>query len=200
MSNWSTFNIDEVIKNFFRQNSSVSFVLTMGIRPRSSTLGRRFHLDVEPRLSVRDADATEDWVSDLNRLIVQVTHSLPEIYQTPENAMISMNWNRSTMRTKPYLGGSIVQRDEIRISARELLDLLAGRLDQKRFAENHDMGSGTNIFSIYQSLGKMIKRAEIEHRPEEDDDWVILEFSVGDPAVSNFRMPKSSKSAQREQG
>ncbi len=198
--NWSTFNMEEVINDFFRQNSSISFVVTMGIRSRSSTLGRGFHLDVVPKLFVRDANATKDWVSDLNRLVVQVTHSLPEIYQTPENAMISMNWNRSTMRTKPYLGGSIVQRDEIRISARELLDLLAGRLDQKRFAENHGMGDGTNVFSIYQSQGKMIKRAEIEHRPEEDDDWVILEFSVGDPAVSNFRMPKSSKSAQREQG
>jgi hypothetical protein len=113
--------------------------------------------------------------------------------------MTSMNWNRSKIRTKPYLGGSTVEGDQIRISARELLDLLTGRLDQKRFAENHDMGSG-NIFSIFQSQGKMIKRAEVEHRPEEDDDWVILEFSRDDPAVSKFRMPKSTRSGQKEQG
>jgi hypothetical protein len=47
MSNWSTFSKDEVIKDFFRQNSSVLFVVTMGIRSRPSTLGRRFHLEVE---------------------------------------------------------------------------------------------------------------------------------------------------------
>ena len=189
MSNWSTFNMDEVIEDFFRQNSSVSFVVTMGIRSRSSSLDRRFHLDVEPRLFVRAPDKTKDWASDLNRLIVQVTHSLPEIYQTPDNAMISMNWNRSTMPTKPYIGGWIVEGDKIRISARELLDLLAGKLDQKRFAENHYLGGGTNIFSVYQSQGKMIKRADVEHRPEEDDDWIVLEFSVNDPAGSNFRAP-----------
>ena len=34
-SSWATFNIDEVIKDFLRQNSSVSFVVTMGIRSRS---------------------------------------------------------------------------------------------------------------------------------------------------------------------
>jgi hypothetical protein len=94
----------------------------------------------------------------------------------------------------------MVKGNEIRISARELLDLLSGRLDQKRFAENHDVGGGTNIFSIYQSHGKMINKASVEHQPEGDDDWVILEFSPGDPAVSNFRVPKSAKSAQTEQG
>ena len=82
-----------------------------------------------------------------------------------------------------------MEGDKIRISARELLDLLAGKLDQKRFAENHYLGGGTNIFSVYQSQGKMIKRADVEHRPEEDDDWIVLEFSVNDPAGSNFRAP-----------
>ena len=86
--------------------------------------------------------------------------------------------------------------NEIRISARELPDLLAGKLDQKLFAENHDIG-GKNIFSIFRSQGKMIDRANVEHYPEEDDDWVILEFSADDPAMSNFRVPKC---AQKEKG
>ena len=94
----------------------------------------------------------------------------------------------------------MVRGNEIRISARELLDLLAGRLDQKRFAQNHDIGGGKNIFSLYQSQGKMIKRAEVERRPEEDDDWVILEFSADDPAVSDFRAPRPDKLTRTEQG
>ena len=87
---------------------------------------------------------------------------------------------------------------EIRISARELFDLLAGRLDQKRFAQNHDMGGG-NIFSIFQAHGKMIKRAEVECRPDDDDDWLILEFGADDPAVSSFKVPKSDKSEQPQE-
>ena len=84
--------------------------------------------------------------------------------------------------------------NEIRISARELLDLLAGKLDHKRFAENHDMGGG-NIFTIYRAKGKMISEASVERRPEEDDDWIILKFSADDPAVSDFKMPEASRSA-----
>ena len=91
-------------------------------------------------------------------------------------------------------------RNEVRISARELLDLLAGRLDQRRFAEHHDAGGGTNIFSIFRSQGRMITAASVEHSPEEDDDRVILQFGAGDPAVSKFRVPKSAQSKQAEQG
>lgn len=89
--------------------------------------------------------------------------------------------------------------DEIRISARELLDLLTGKLDQKRFAQHHSLGNG-DIFSNFQAHGKMIKRAEVERRPDEDDDWVILEFGADDPAVSSFKVPNSGKSGQTEQG
>ena len=55
------------------------------------------------------------------------------------------------------------------------------------------MSRGKNIFSLYEAQGKMIKKAHIENRPEEDDDWVILEFAAGDPAVSDFSVPKSYK-------
>jgi hypothetical protein len=199
MSNWATFNMDEVISDFFRQHSSVSFVVTMGIRSRLSAPAGTSHLYVEPKVFVRGTDRAEDWVPSVNRLVAQVTDSLPQIFQTPENAVISMDWNRSTMHTKPYLGGSEMTRNEVRISSRELLDLLAGRLDQRRFAENHDTGGGTNIFSIFRSQGRMITAASVEHRPEDDDDQVILRFGAGDPAVSKFRIPKSTESAQAEQ-
>ena len=187
MSNWSTYTMHEVVNEFFRQNESVAFVMTIGIKSSSSTFEGRFHNDFEPKLFVNGS--SEDWVSNLDHLFSRVVSSLPAIYQTPENAMNSLKWNQSTKRTKPFLGGSILRGNEIRISARELLDLLAGRLDQARFAENHAVGGGNNIFSLYQAQGKMIKRAEVERRPEEDDDWVILEFSTDDPAVSNFRVP-----------
>ena len=199
MSNWATFNMTEVIKDFFRQHSSISFVVTMGIKSTPLTLGASVPHEFEPKLFVRPADAPKDWVSHLDRLVFQVICSLPKICQTPENAIRSLKWHRSTLRTTPYLGGWILEGNKIRISARELLDLLAGKLDQKRFAENHDTGGG-NIFTVYRAHGKMIKRADVEPRPEEDDDWVILEFSADDQAVSKFRLPKSEESAQREQG
>lgn len=188
MLHWSTYKMEEVVGEFFRQNKSVAFVVTIGIKSTSSMFGGRFHLDFEPKLFVRDT--SEDWVTDLDRLFVQVISSLPRIHQTPENAVNELKWNQSALRTKPFMGGSMIQGNKIQISTRELLDLLAGKLDQNRFAENHRIGGSDNIFKLYQARGKTIKRAEVEHRPDEDDDWIMLEFSDDDPAVSRFRVPE----------
>lgn len=196
MSNWATFSTDEVIRDFLRQYGSVAFVVTIGIRARH--LGRgQIHDDFDLRLFLRNADSTKQWASDLEGVLQQVIRSLPRMYQTPENAMNSMKWNRSTTETRLYLGGCEMRGNEIRISARTLLDLLIGKLDQKRFAQHHALGSG-DIFSNFQAHGMMIKRAEVERRPDEDDDWVVLEFGPDDPAVSNFRLPKSDKSGRAE--
>lgn len=196
--NWSNYAISEIVSDFFRQNGSVDFVLTIGIRQRSMT-GNKRHSDYEKSLFVRDT--CKKWTSNIERLFEAVISSLPEIYQTPENAANSLKHSQTTKTIAPFLGGSTLIGNEIRISARELLDLLAGRLEQKRFAENHDLGGG-NIFSLYQAKGKLIKRAEIEVRPEEDDDWLILEFSEGDPAVSKFKVPDahSRSRAMRKPG
>jgi hypothetical protein len=78
---------------------------------------------------------------------------------------------------------------EVKISARELLDLLAGRLDQKRFADNHAVGGG-NMFSVFRDQGKMIRRICVERQDGKDDDWIVFEFS-DDPAVSDFKVPEA---------
>lgn len=182
--NWSTYKMDEVVTEFFRQNDSVEFVLTIGIISNFKMSGVQH--EYAHRLFARDRKS--DWVLGLKRLSDKVVSSLPSIAQTPENVLNIMKWNQSAKWTRPYMGGSIVKGNEIRISCRELLDVLAGRLDQGSFAQNHDLGGG-NIFAIWRSQGKMINRAEVEHRPDEDDDWITLEFKKGDPAVCDFTVP-----------
>lgn len=196
LPNWSAYRMNEVIEEFFRQHRSVAFVVTIGIRSNSSMMTRRANHDFELKLFARESNAGLQ--SSLQNLLNQVIASLPEVYQTPENALNSMKWNQSTKRSKSYLGGWQLKGDEIRISTRELLDLLAGKLDQKRFAKNHDTGGGKNLFSLYRSQGMMIAGASIERCPEEDDDWLILQFSEDDPAVSDFRVPEKRKSAKAE--
>jgi len=187
MSNWATYRMEDVVHEFLRQNSSVAFVTTMGVRWRNS------YLYVVPRVFVRRGYSGKAWVATLNDLITRVVQCLPQLQQTPENVLSEMRWNRSTIQTKPYFGESIMSANEIRISARELLDLLSGRLDQKRFLERHAVGQ-TNFFNLVQSRRGMISAVGFEHRPDEDDDLVILQFSEGDPAVSPFKVPELSKS------
>jgi hypothetical protein len=189
ISNWATYSMDQVVQEFFRQNTSVSFVATIGIRPQRSGIGAGRHLLAEPRLFVRPADQPHQWTAGLGRLLQQVTRALPELQQTPENVRISMDWNRSIRWTKPYYGGAVMTRNEIRMSARELLDLLAGKLDYERFAKRYDLGGG-NLFRLFRDRGRMISSTAIEHCPDEDDDWVVLRFSDGDPVTSDFTVPE----------
>jgi hypothetical protein len=56
--NWATYTIPEVIRDFFRQNRSVAFVITIAIKWRhfNSSSGRPF--EYGPKLFVRDAPPT----------------------------------------------------------------------------------------------------------------------------------------------
>ncbi len=73
--------------------------------------------------------------------------------------------------------------NEIRMSSRELLDLLAGKLDYELFAKRYDLGGG-NLFRLFRDRGRMITSAALEHCADEDDDWVVLRFSSeGDPTT-----------------
>lgn len=185
-ANWSTYSAREVVSEFLRQNKSTAFVVTIGVKSRATNIGARIRHTIEPRLFVRDTAA--DWARDLDALLGRVVASLPAVRETPDNALNSLKWNRLTRGERPYLGGTVVTGNEIRISARELLDLLAGRLDQEGFARNHDMGGG-NIFSVWRARGRTIRQTRLERCPDEDDDWVVLEFEDNDPAVCNFTAP-----------
>jgi hypothetical protein len=180
--NWATYSMDEIVGEFFRQNDSVAFVITLGIKSAGNGLEYR------PNLFVRELGPP--WISGLGRLLKNVLSSLPPPCETPGNALNDLKWNKSTKRTRPYIGGWELQGNRIRMSTREVLDLLAGVLDQKRFCERYEVAGG-NIFSRFRAEGKMISRAEVERRPEKDEDWIILEFSADDPAVSDFKVPKS---------
>ena len=74
---------------------------------------------------------------------------------------------------------------KIRISARELVELMSGKLDQKQFVKDHSIGGG-NFFDSRLKSGELIAKASVERRPDEDDDWIVFEFGEPDAAVAQF--------------
>ena len=82
----------------------------------------------------------------------------------------------------------------IKLSARAVTELLAGRIDRKRFLQEHGM-TGTELnekpFPFFEQqllAGRTIKRASVEREPHKDDDWIVLEFDGPDTAVSPYRI------------
>lgn len=48
-------------------------------------------------------------------------------------------------------------------------------------------------FSHYRNQNRLIVNPRIEHEPEKDDDWIVLEFGEPDVAISEFKMPDTYK-------
>ncbi len=77
---------------------------------------------------------------------------------------------------------------QIIISSRTLVDLLAGRIDQEQFFKDHgsDQFNVRAFFEKRLAEGRMITELGLELREDQDDDWVILRFGEPDPAISLF--------------
>jgi hypothetical protein len=93
-------------------------------------------------------------------------------------------------------GGAKVSGRSIRISARTLLELLAGKLDQETFLKAHGLvpseltNTPYNFFLEKLERGQLLIDAEVEHIPDEDDDWIVFHFGELDTAISPFRANK----------
>jgi hypothetical protein len=181
---WSTYSMAQVVAEFFRQHGSVEFVSIIAIK-QGSQWGRNEYV-YDPKCFLPKRSRISE--GDLGVLLVEVVHRLPPIQLTPENAVRVMKWKKSGKYGG--LGGWSVGGNKIKISARDLLALMAGQLDQERFVKGYSTGA-SNFFDLRLKRGELITSATVERRPDEDDDWVTFEFSEPDPAVARFSEPTS---------
>lgn len=110
-----------------------------------------------------------------SKTVELIRHSfkyLPPISCTPVNA-------RRTYRYPPHYGGGVMSAGrgslmKVKISLLTLQALLSGEISHAEFARDHgDLGKAISK-AIHD--GMMISKIEIEHCPDEDDDWAHLEF------------------------
>jgi hypothetical protein len=79
----------------------------------------------------------------------------------------------------------------MRLSARALQELIAGRLSKEEF-ELCTTGK-PNLFALQLAQGRTISSVRFEPKgTNEDDDYVVFEFS-DDPAAAKLRLPGSPK-------
>ena len=77
---------------------------------------------------------------------------------------------------------------DIKMSARMLLEILAGTRTLQEFGEGYDFERRGNPFRRMLDQGKLISEVTVEHHPEKDDDVVTIGFRGPDPAVSPFEI------------
>jgi hypothetical protein len=188
-SHWSEVPARDIVEEFLRQYSSIDFVLLLMVRERS----RQCHAEpaerwVHPMLVVRRCCQARD---QLDALIVKMLSELPKPVAMPVNAALRA---REPGYDLGHHGGCTVGRGKIRISSRELMEILAGlrtledngakyieasrkmprRPNPAQIAFLHNLQEGRLPAAI-----SVIKTGE-----DDGDDWVEFEFGSLDPAIS----------------
>jgi hypothetical protein len=191
-----TYSASDVISAFFRKHSSVNFVVTLSLRNHSDrTLKQR----IEHRVYVR---SIEGWHSALFLFFEEFAKRIPQVTQTPENALNELRFWEGKERRRLHLGGISVtygrqSAKEIRISTHTLLEALAGRIPQAVLTQHFGMGVGrSNLFDQQLRAGCLLESATVERKPDEDSDEIVFRFGEPDPATSSFvtkRTPPKSE-------
>lgn len=186
------FNAQQVAEHFLRGSQTIDLVLLVTVVEESvSAFARRDHRYLRCGLvaapSCRPAHLTADVVDAVRHVFEEAVKKLPEPRMMPDNALIrnlNLEWSASME------GGYEERGDRIKVSARAVLELLAGAMTYERFAEIHGWSEGRfDIFKSRLAAGQLFRSAKIDRLGiGQDDDWLEFEFGQPDPAISAFRL------------
>lgn len=187
-TDWASYSPDKVIRHFLFQHADIDFVLVCTVK-RNET---------EPMFRCWSRDFF-DGQAELLDCIERLIEVFPEVETDAANAINHLRGG-SPVFGNSHFGGHEVgwgrSNMKITISARAVLELLAGKVTQQEFFERHGfvssdfrIGPYINPFNSGLDKGLTFSQVTFEKSETEDDDWVIFELSGPDPAVSPFVVP-----------
>ncbi len=186
----------QIIGAFLRENSSISFVCTLWIEQVGGVFNRPSHRQLVMNLFLNPG-ARFALQSELVKALQEIPTQLPMPVNDALNASHRIEEGKYGEGQSNYGGYTVSIGNtsaSIRISARALLELLAGRVDPKKFAEDHDFalqttGTGmNNPFETALSMGFATENIVVEPQPDHDDDWITFKLRGPDAATSPFRV------------
>ena len=196
-----SYSMREVIQHFLKNNPEISFVATFTTYRKDPYSGSPWQANPYlPDVKLyRGVNFDTQVPFDLSSIFAKTLDVFPEPESTPGNAINHLKGG-SPQTGRSNNGGMEVKYGDkkmtIKISARALLKLLAGKLDQKEFFETHrfapsEVYSPPYINPFFSGIekGQLIDGISIEKSETEDDDWITFELSTPDPAVSAFVAP-----------
>lgn len=188
------YGCQEIVEGYLRTHTYILWVLVLRIEQRHGVFPSDDDIAIKSKLYWNpEADKLlfRDTVTALKRMVMH----LPRPEATPTNALHWMNGNNAQVGRA--LGGYSMQSNTIKISARALTELLAGKIEPQTFLENNGFkphpqnpkAFSFNFFASQITSGNTIQNAFIEKGEHKDDDWIVLEYEGPDPAISPFQIP-----------
>ncbi len=181
-----------IIQPFLRSHTSVFFVLVLRIEEVHRVLQFGEKVQIAPKVYWNACPRT--FVEQMTEILRRAVRGLPSPESSPGNAL---RWLRSPKgSTGRLLGSTSMQGNTIKISARSLTELLAGKVEVQDFLQNHGLkpiDPGDHAFPFFENQiqrGNTLKNAFVEREENKDDDWLVLEYDGPDAANSRYRLPK----------
>jgi hypothetical protein len=186
-----SYSADDIIRQFLRKRSSLDFVYTITARRGySSNANCSFHGQVWSR-----DPATRPLIETVMRSALS---SLPTPIFDAQNAAIQAKLEGYDGGTRANLeigiGSKIMS---VRVSARRLLEVLAGKYSPSEIdlvfggSSEPDISGLPNPFKSALATSQLITEIGVEPVEGKDDDQITIKFGGPDPAISPFRAKRS---------
>jgi hypothetical protein len=178
----TTFSPRSILGNFFREHSTVSYIMVVRTVPYRDLTSVRLTRDVflNGYLKAKASD------NRLTEILYKSIDILPPPARLATNAYRSVpGWFR--LLENSHFGGGSLSSKRVKISARTVHALLAGQLDSERYLASHKNFVGFLERALKQ--GRSIRAVQLEKSQKEDDDWLTFEFGEPDPAIHRFVNP-----------
>ncbi|MDU7521862.1 MAG: hypothetical protein E7K72_10775 [Roseomonas mucosa] len=189
---WDEVSARAIADEFLRQNSSIGFVLLLSVREQ-----RKEWFNVDPPVRQLHAtlavSRTQAVPGDLKPLFRRMMESMPDPVTMPVNAAQRA---RETGYGLGHHGGIRLSGNRVRISAREVMEILAGRLTVEKANSwrgwnqadgDARTGASQNPFERWLTQGRLPSSVTVVKCGEvHDDDWLEIEVGEPDPAITRF--------------
>lgn len=184
----------DVVLNYLEDPRAVDFVVTLAVESSySSPLfgGKPETHAVKAQLfSLRDVGA----IRPIQLAFNDLARLLPPAETSAANARAwyASGIGQSGFRRQPMKHNA----RQISVSARWLMDLLAGRISVEQAHREYGndsqatKGLGANPFRRLLDDGRLPERIQVLRDRDADDDYVVFDFGEPDPAIAPFRVPK----------
>lgn len=198
------FSAQQIAEHFLRGSKTIDLVLLVTVVKSEPSIFVRpnrlcLHCNLVAAATGRPTHLTVDVITAVKGAFENALQKLPEPQMMPNNAL---RRNHDSKWSASMEGGYTQRGDRIKVSARAVLELLAGTMTYERFAEVHGWTDGqSNMFRSRLTSGRLFKSAKIEGQgSDRDDDWLEFEFGSPDPAISAFRLPTHSDTSTPTRG
>ncbi|MDQ3816190.1 MAG: hypothetical protein M3362_00700 [Acidobacteriota bacterium] len=188
----TSYSPDKVIRHFLLQHEDIDFVLVCTIKQN----------ETQPVFRCWSRDFFDDH-AELLVCINQLIDVFPEVESDAVNAINHLRGSSPALGNSHFGGHEVGwgrSKMRITISARAVLELLAGKLSQQEFFERHGfipsefkIGPYINPFNSGLDKGLTFSQVGFEKSETEDDDWIVFELSGPDPAISPFVAPPAQE-------